>query len=239
MEGLLDWQSCLVVQCTCVGCTAWTAFSIERIAFEKSKWFSLQTIAFWSKRYELKRVMEPRDCWKNFPPNHGRWLLLRSCWSRLIQRVLWADRLTGADQGSRSTAPTIVMCCYPNICCQPSKRCLQTTSSSSSKTVHLRIGLERLWSCWKEKRLTPSHRCNGHPRVLTSIQLITKYGVWCKNGCRRHAYVMLRICERDWWRSGRHLITELLNAQCSSGEIVCEHASRQRSGILSIRCSRW
>jgi len=33
-------------------------------------------------------------------------------------------------------------------------------------------------------------------------------------------------------------ITELLNAQCSSGEVVCEHASRQKAGILSIRCSR-
>src|SRR5277367_5808692 len=30
-------------------------------------------------------------------------------------------------------APTIVMCCSQNICCQPSKSCLQTTSSSSSK----------------------------------------------------------------------------------------------------------
>ena len=59
--------------------------------------FTLQTTAFWSKRYELKRVMEPRDCWKNFPPNHGRCLLLRSCWSRLIQRVLWADRLAAVD----------------------------------------------------------------------------------------------------------------------------------------------
>ena len=66
------------------------------------------------------------------------------------------------------------------------------------------------------------------------------YKIWSvmQEGCTRHAYVMLRICERDLWRSGRHLITELLNAQCSSGEVVCEHASRQRAGILSIRCSR-
>ena len=56
-----------------------------------------------------------------------------------------------------------------------------------------------------------------------------------QEGCTRHAYMMLRICERDLWRSGRHLITEL---QCSSGEVVCEHASRQRGGILSIKCSR-
>jgi len=101
-HGRPTWlQSCLVVQCTCLDCTALTAFSIASIAFEKSKWFSLQTTAFWSEPYELKRVMEPRDCtrdcWKNFPPNHGRWLLLRSCWSRLIQRVLWADRLPAAD----------------------------------------------------------------------------------------------------------------------------------------------